>query len=236
FRSLDLPTSRRTEATTRAEFSETCLRGQFNQVAYLVERGGIDLTAVDDDGRTVVHICARHRYCNEVLRYLLEKGVGASDSDNVGATPLHAAASSRNVAGIEQLLQFGAKVDVKDKSGCTPLFAACKAIAHRAIVELLKGEANAALVNGEDDQTALHALLVASQGKKSSRKSRENFGPPSTSAALSLRETVDCLVKAGAPLMVTDRSGRTIFDEAAACDAELVHHMLLECNVKSTEA
>lgn len=28
FRSLDLPTSRRTEATTRAEFSETCLRGQ----------------------------------------------------------------------------------------------------------------------------------------------------------------------------------------------------------------
>lgn len=36
--------------------------------------------------------------------------------------------------------------------------------------------------------------------------------------------------------MVTDRSGRTIFDEAAACDAELVHHMLLECNVKPTEA
>lgn len=45
--------------------------------------------------------------------------------------PLHIAASSRNMAGVRQLLQFGAEVDVRDINGGTPLFAACEAKAHR---------------------------------------------------------------------------------------------------------
>lgn len=36
--------------------------------------------------------------------------------------------------------------------------------------------------------------------------------------------------------MVADASGLTVFDMAAACDAELVHHMLLEYNLKPADA
>jgi len=47
--------------------------------------------------------------------------------------PLHTAASSRNMTGVQQLLQCGAEVNVRDNNGGTPLFAACEAKAHRSV-------------------------------------------------------------------------------------------------------
>ncbi|CAM9162084.1 unnamed protein product [Ectocarpus fasciculatus] len=236
FCSLDPPnevTCKGRGIRTFVEFSEACRRGQLKEIITMVEDGEIDLAGVDGQGKTPVHVAAGHRHCHEVLGYLLDKGASFNRRDDLGAVPLHDAASHRNIYGIQQLLQCGADVDVRDRRGYTPLFAACKATAYRAIIELLKGGANPALVEGEKGQTPLHLLLSSSQkAKASSKKAKCITGP----AGVSLAEPVHEMIERGAPLTRADRSGLTVVDAAAACDAELLHFMLLECSLKPTDA
>lgn len=44
------------------------------------------------------------------------------------------------------------------------------------------------------------------------------------------------LIDAGASMETADRSGMTVLDIAAASDANLLCHMLLECNLKPSNA
>lgn len=53
---------------------------------------------------------------------------------------------------------------------------------------------------------------------------------------MSLAEPVHEMIERGAPLTKTDRSGLTVIDAAAACDAELLRYMLLECRLQTTDA
>ncbi|CAM9126093.1 unnamed protein product [Ectocarpus sp. 12 AP-2014] len=236
FCSLDPPhevTCKGRGMKTFVEFSEACRRGQLKEIKAMVENGEMDVTGVDRQGKTPVHVAAGHRHCHEVLVYLLDKGASFNRRDDLGAVPLHDAASHRNIVGIRQLLQCGAEVDVRDRRGYTPLFAACEATAFRAIIELLRGGANPALVEGEKGQTPLHVLLSSSQkAKASSKKAKGVTG----SAGVSLAEPVHEMIERGAPLTKTDRSGLTVMDAAAACDAELLRYMLLECRLQPTDA
>lgn len=49
---------------------------------------------------------------------------------------------------------------------------------------------------------------------------------------------MDSLIKAGAPcdLLAIDSSRQSVVDVAATCDLELMHHMLLNCNLKPPDA
>jgi len=44
------------------------------------------------------------------------------------------------------------------------------------------------------------------------------------------------MVKAGAPLTAIDRSGQSVIDAAATCDAELLHHLLIDGNLAPVDA
>jgi ankyrin repeat protein len=53
---------------------------------------------------------------------LLQLGSVVSAKNNFGTTPLHNAAISANIRGVERLLAHGADVSVRNKKGKTPLW------------------------------------------------------------------------------------------------------------------
>lgn len=81
-------------------------------------------------------------------------------------------------------------------------------------------------------QTHSPFLPLRQKAKASSKKAKCVTGP----AGVSLAEPVHEMIERGAPLTRADRSGLTVVDAAAACDAELLHYMLLECSLKPTDA
>ncbi|CAM9347882.1 unnamed protein product [Scytosiphon promiscuus] len=241
FCSLDPPSDvyRRGGSISFKEFLEACGRGVLMEVKATVEDGGVDLSHVDQEGRTALHVAASKRQSCDVLAYLLQEGARINERDNVGAVPLHLAASNRNLGGIRLLLRFGAEVNVRDDRGCTPLFAACQASGHsRAILELLKRGADPTLTNDEDAQTPLHSLLCSSQKGKGRPKNSTSGGENGLlyHSEIGLEETVDALIDWGAPMARPDRSGMTALDAAAASDMGLVRHILLERNLELSDA
>lgn len=71
--------------------------------------------------------------------------------------------------------------------------------------------------------------------KAGSKGSKAGLSSP---GALTLGETVDAMMNAGAPcgIMAIDRSGRSVVDVAAGYDLELMHNMLLNCNLKPADS
>lgn len=85
---------------------------------------------------------------------------------------------------------------------------------------------------GNSNPQPVLSLPLRQKAKASSKKAKCATSP----AGVSLAEPVREMIARGAPLTRTDRSGITVVDAAAACDAELLHYMLLGCNLKPTDA
>jgi tetratricopeptide (TPR) repeat protein len=78
---------------------------------------GTDITAVDENGMTLLHTAAELGRI-EVVKFFVSKGADVCSKSEEGLTPLHFAA---NVEVAQALFSAGAAVNVKDNDGCTPL-------------------------------------------------------------------------------------------------------------------
>jgi ankyrin repeat protein len=87
-------------------------------------------------------------------------------STRPGRTPLHAAAEVGDTAGIEALLEDGAKVDAADAVGYTPLHVACIGGHEAAVEALLKAGANYRLrvTKGRQDRRRAALQLAERRG------------------------------------------------------------------------
>ena len=78
---------------------------------------GTDITALDENGMTLLHTAAELGKI-EVVKFFVSKGADVCSKSEEGLTPLHFAA---NVEVAQALFSAGAAVNVKDNDGCTPL-------------------------------------------------------------------------------------------------------------------
>lgn len=106
-----------------------------DDVARLLLTRGADISAVDTWGNHALLLAASTAKKSSTLLALLQTPVGPSlDLDvrralvnrgnSMTIAPLHAAAESNLVEGVEALVQAGAEVDAKTRSGETPLMRA----------------------------------------------------------------------------------------------------------------
>lgn len=149
--------------------------------------------------------------------------------DAKGRTPLHAAAFSENVAGLQLALVQGAEVNAVDQSGRSALMVAAES-GQTTAVEILLCQARADLTLLDiNDNTALHlacgkahemcALLILAEISEPSLINASNSTlqmPLHVAAKNGLATVVQVLLSHGAAVMAVDEEGHT---PALACAA-----------------
>ncbi|XP_037622637.1 serine/threonine-protein phosphatase 6 regulatory ankyrin repeat subunit C-like [Sebastes umbrosus] len=167
---------------------------------------------------------------HDVAAGLLVKTVGpqiVNVSDAKGRMPLHAAAYSGNVAGLQLVLAQGAAVDAVDHCGCSAVMVAADCGQTMAVEFLLhKAKPDLTLVD-VNNNTALHlacskghemcALLILGEISDSSLINATNSAlqmPLHIAARKGLATVVQVLLSRGAAVMAVDEEGHT---PALAC-------------------
>lgn len=106
-------------------------------------------------GSTGMHIAAEYGH-NEVVEFLISKGVEVDIRNKYGKTPLHVAAYAGKVEVAELLLSKGADINARDKHGQTSLHKAVVAYENRKeAVELLLNNGADASIKDNDSKTPL---------------------------------------------------------------------------------
>jgi hypothetical protein len=105
----------------RAEKSRTLLHGSSNRgslvaVQWLLKNGA-DPNALDDHGRTPLHVCAERNTATTVLKLLIEAGSDPNLRDSSGKTPLDYARQRARTKVIAYLTAIGAKCGIRDDGG-----------------------------------------------------------------------------------------------------------------------
>lgn len=114
-----------------------------------VHRHGMDLNAVDEDGRAALHVAAE-RGDVIVAERLIELGAEPCIEGNLGLTPAHVAAYCGHTDVLDAVLDAGGSTNARDRDGSTPLHWACSAGKIRSVRCLLRrDDVNTGVVNGK---------------------------------------------------------------------------------------
>lgn len=93
---------------------------------YLIEELKLNPKITNDKGQTLLHLIASKPKQEEVIRYLLNKGVEASKLDNEGNSPFILSARGSSLPVVEALFSFQKNVNATNKKGENALYYAVK--------------------------------------------------------------------------------------------------------------
>ncbi|XP_062514434.1 uncharacterized protein LOC134190038 isoform X2 [Corticium candelabrum] len=198
------------DLTLRSDFDESAMdvaatEDSISCIVAIAQRAPETVTAVNDDGDPSLSCC----FTGESVDMLVNLGADPCHKNEMGRTPLHAAATDpcRQEAA-RRLVSRGSEVDAKDKAGRTPLHVATS-MDNTLGVNLLIDEAEAN-VNVRDNE-GKSPLLVALD---------RNF--------VNLSEN---LLRKGADVHVSDVRGLTALHYASKNGYEKLSKMLLDAGV-----
>lgn len=120
-----------------------CSQGRSKMVEMMVEHAGPHIiSSTDQAQKTPLHHCALSIYSSCMIPSLVEAGKGfiqIDAQDSKGRTPLHSAVTSANLAGIRELISYGANPLATDLKGMNTLHIAIsmnKKVIVNALLEL----------------------------------------------------------------------------------------------------
>ena len=144
------------DADDRTPLHLSAFGGCADTTLLLLERGA-DAHAVDTGGFTPLHAAGGNREegrrgTARIVRLLIERGDADVNavSTETGATPLHVAVSSNNVAVAAALLDAGAQIDATDDAGRTPLHVAAACGWHETVQLLIDRKATIIVRDGAE--------------------------------------------------------------------------------------
>ncbi|VUC26765.1 unnamed protein product [Clonostachys rosea] len=94
-------------------------------------RLGADITALNKDGSTMLHVAVKRKLSLDWIKFLSSKGVDPLARDEKGRTPIHVAVESYSADGtgrsvVRHLMELGISPAARDGFGSTTLHLACK--------------------------------------------------------------------------------------------------------------
>jgi ankyrin repeat protein len=158
-------------------------------------KAGANVNEVDYNGDTPL-FCAVANIETEAVIHLIENvaDVNLCECGSKGRSPLHAAAEYGNLEILDCLIKAGANVNLLDSDSATPLFRAVTRDKTEAAIHLIR--------NGSD--------VNVCEGRFKGRS------PLHAAAEYGQLEIMDCLIKAGADVIVHDSDGATPLFRAVA--------------------
>jgi ankyrin repeat protein len=198
-----------------AAFMRACRNGRRGAAEMLIKSGNIDITYVDDWGRTPLHYIAGMGSI-ALAKFALENGVDVNYTDNRGETALHFAANANHNEVFKLLLANGADSSVADESGVLPIHLVVNRGQHAMLKMLLENGADAKspLNSG---QSLLHIAcgirskecvrILLEHGAEPDVADRSGITPLVVAVCRNQKEIVKILAEFGANLRVRDNEG-----------------------------
>lgn len=198
-----------------ATFLEACKTGKRGIAEMLIKGSDVDITYVDDAGRTSLHYVAKAGLL-ALTNLLINKGVDVNYTDRFNQTALHFAAANRQKEVFKLLLDNGADVSIADEDGLLPVHYVASRGQYDILQFLITGGYDIQALTHEGD-SVLH-LACYNRNKEVVRMLLENgLNPDSqnndgiTSLAYSVcknqKEIVKMLMEGGASLSSMDKEG-----------------------------
>ncbi len=145
------------------QIHEAVEKGNLEEVKALIKQNPDLVKAVNEAGRTPLHLACRGTHM-DVVDFLLEKGAVVDLRDHGGHSPLHHAAMSDRDKAAAALLKKGANVELRDDYSRTPLLLCARERGGpKTTAVLLKAGAD---VNAKDKFQSSSLELAAWRGKK----------------------------------------------------------------------
>lgn len=159
---------------------------------------GIDVNAVGGD---LLYRAAEHGQL-EAARFLIARKARVDEPGYLQNTPLHIAAENRHGPVVKLLLASGADPNVRNEHDITPIAMAVKSGDLESLQALVDAKADIgnALFIALENRNAAAARILIKGGADVSMWNRDRRQPLHVAAAVGLTETVDLLLKAGAPV------------------------------------
>ena len=158
--------------------------GSVQAIEYLLERGNVDVKAIDQRGRNSLALAARRGHLEVVQMLLKAEGIDLNSQDKTQSTPLLSAVSSfKNAVAVALIEYEGVELDIPDVDGRTPLLLAM-----------------------QTKQKDIAALLLKTGNVDMNRADKSGFTPLFHAVARNAVKSVELLIEAGADL---DRTTRT---------------------------
>lgn len=175
---------------------------------YLVEDLKIKPTATNKEGQTVLHFLVNKAKQTEIINYFLAKGLDPNKADNEGNTPLMIAASSRDTAGLEQLLPLIKNSNTQNIKGESALTVAIKSGTLETVTLLLDKGADAKVLDNKGNN--LGAYLIESYRPQMGGMAR---GPESSNAPKQdpFAVKIKLLQDKGLNLAAAQKDGNTLY-------------------------
>jgi len=198
-----------------AAFMRACKSGRRGIAEMLVRSGNIDITYVDDFGRTPLHYIAKMGM-NALANFVISQGVDVDYTDNAGQTALHFAAGNRQKEVFKLLLNHGANMDIADDKGILPIHLVTNRGQHDLLALMLAGGADPNTMTNRGE-SLLHVAaytrsrecvrLLLDHGADPNATDRQGTSPLVTGVNINQKEIVKMLLDHGGDIRVQNMDG-----------------------------
>ena len=198
-----------------AAFMRACRYGRRGVAEMLVKSGNIDVTYVDDFGRTSLHYIAQLGAI-ALAKFAIEQGVDLNYTDNFGQTALHFAAGNLQKEMFKLLVENGADPKIPDDKGVLPIHLITNRGQHDLLALLLDhGESVTTMTNA--GQSLLHTAcytrsrecvrVLLERGIDPNISDETGISALVVSVNINQKEIVKMLLAAGANIRAKDLDG-----------------------------
>ncbi|MCL1998173.1 MAG: ankyrin repeat domain-containing protein [Turicibacter sp.] len=195
-----------------AAFMRACKNGARGVAETLIKQGNIDVTYVDNLGRTPLHYVAAKGMV-ALAKFLIEHGVDVNYRDMHEQTALHFCPSQKEV--FKLLIEMGADVNIADDNGVLPIHLVANRGQHDLLQLLLENGAEPAVT--DRGETLLHvaaytrsrecARVALAHGIDPNQADSTGVSPLIVSVAGNQKEIAKMLLAAGAAMDGQDTNG-----------------------------
>ncbi|MDR3000943.1 MAG: ankyrin repeat domain-containing protein, partial [Fibromonadaceae bacterium] len=223
-----------------AAFMRACKNGRRGVAEMLIKAGNIDVTYVDDYGRTPLHYIAKMGMV-ALAKFVINQGVDINYTDNAGQTALHFAAGNTQKEIFKLLVESGADLTIADDKGILPIHLITDRGQHDMLHILLQNGASVETVNNAG-QSLLHMAchtrsrecvrILLDRGLNPDVLDNSNVTPLVISVNANQKEIVKMLLNAGADVNTRDLEGYECIHIAIMRRYKDMLALLLENGVK----